>query len=131
MFWFEWNQILSNALQNSWRCFKERWCSFCFELKEIKTKSLSKMLSQMDYRIGKIALIVPVSIAWPERGASSVKQLKTRMRSTINMALLNTLLILSINGPSLKTKISAENCGESSCKLWVTGLSEKQNLWEI
>ena len=75
------------------------------------------MLSQMDYRIGKIALIVPVSIAWPERGASSVKQLKTRMRSTINMALLNTPLILSINGPSLKTKISAENCGESSCKL--------------
>ena len=31
------------------------------------------MLSQMGYGIAKIALIVPVSNAWPERGANSFK----------------------------------------------------------
>ena len=62
------------------------------------------MLSQMCYRIAKIALIVPVSNAWPERGAISVKQVKTRMRSTIKMELLNALLMLSMNGPSFENK---------------------------
>ena len=39
------------------------------------------------YRIEKIALIVPVSNAWPERGASSVKRIKTRVRSAMKMDL--------------------------------------------
>ena len=42
------------------------------------------------YRIAKISLIVPVSNAWPERGASSIKRVKTRM------------LMLFINGPSFQ-----------------------------
>ena len=36
----------------------------------------------MGYRVSKIALIAPVSDVWPERGTSSVKQVKTIMRST-------------------------------------------------
>ena len=51
-------------------------------------------------KFAKTALIVPVSNAWPERGASTVKRVKTRMRSTMKNDLLNGLLHLSINGPT-------------------------------
>ena len=47
----------------------------------------------------KIASIVPVTNAWPERGASAVKRVKSRTRSTMKNDLLNALLHISINGP--------------------------------
>ena len=47
---------------------------------------------------------MPVTNAWPERGASAVKRMKTRSRRSMNCDLLNALLTISINGPALKTK---------------------------
>ena len=49
-------------------------------------------------------LIFPVTNAWPERGASAVKRVKTRMRSTMKNGLLNGLLHISINGPTSHDK---------------------------
>ena len=52
----------------------------------------------------KIALITPVTNDWPERGASAVKRIKSRMRSTMKNELLNSLLNISINGPPANNK---------------------------
>jgi hypothetical protein len=40
----------------------------------------------------------------PEQGASAVKRIKTRSRSSMKSDLLNALFMISINGPALKTK---------------------------
>ena len=56
------------------------------------------------YRVAKVALVTPVTNAWPERGASAVKRIKTRSRSSMKSDFLNALLMISINGPALKTK---------------------------
>lgn len=50
-------------------------------------------------RLAEICLSLPVSNAWPERGASAVKRLKTRMRSTMKNDMLSALLHITINGP--------------------------------
>ena len=55
-------------------------------------------------QFAKIAAIVPVTNAWPERGASAVKRIKTRTRSTMKTDLLSGLLHISINGPPVNSK---------------------------
>ena len=57
----------------------------------------------MIYEIAKAVLVTPVTNAWPERGASAVKRVKTRFRSQIKDDLLNSLLMITINGPAFKT----------------------------
>ena len=49
--------------------------------------------------LAKIASIVPVNNAWPERGASAVKRNKSRQRSSMKNDVLNALLYISLNGP--------------------------------
>ena len=51
----------------------------------------------------KLAIIVPVTNAWPERGASAVKRIKSRQRSTMKNDLLNALLHISMNGPPVNS----------------------------
>ena len=54
--------------------------------------------------LAKIALIVPVTNAWPERGTSAVKRIKSRTRSTMKNDLLNALPHVSMNGPPVNSK---------------------------
>ena len=54
--------------------------------------------------LAKIADIVPVTNAWPERGACAAKRIKTRNRSQIKNDLLNSLLHVSISGPPVNSK---------------------------
>ena len=56
-------------------------------------------LSQLS-NVTDIMLSTPVSNAWPERGASCVKWVKTRCRSTLKNDMLQALLHVSINGPA-------------------------------
>ena len=49
--------------------------------------------------LAQITLTVPVTNAWPERGASLVKRVKSRTRDTMKNDLVNALLNISINGP--------------------------------
>ena len=51
--------------------------------------------------IVEVALSMPVSNAWPERGASAVKCIKTRLRNSLGQEMMHTLMHISINGPSL------------------------------
>jgi len=70
---------------------------------------LQKLMSQqLTYRpiypclliLAEVILSIPVSNAWPERGASKVKWLKSRLRSHTKNDLLQALLQITLNGPT-------------------------------
>jgi len=46
-----------------------------------------------------VCLSTPVSNAWPERGASALKRLKTRLRNPMKNNMLQALLQIVINRP--------------------------------
>ena len=62
-------------------------------------------------------LSTPFSNAWPERGASCVKWVKTRFRSKLQNGMLQALLQVSINGPTPGTD-SAKSLTEEAVKTW-------------
>lgn len=49
--------------------------------------------------IAEIILSLPMSNAWPERGASAVKRVKSRLRSSMTNQMFEALLHISINRP--------------------------------
>ena len=61
-------------------------------------------LSSYICELAKIALIKPVTNAWPERGGGALKRVKRWMPSTMKNDLLNSLLQISINGPFADSK---------------------------
>ena len=69
--------------------------------------------------IAEICLSLPVSNAWPERGASAVKRLKSRLRSSLNNDMLASLMHVSINGPELRTS-QCDNLIAETVKTWLT-----------
>ena len=58
--------------------------------------------------IAKIALVAPVSNAWPERGASAIMRIKTRSRSQMKNDLLEALTMILMNGPDPNTTLANE-----------------------
>ena len=52
-------------------------------------------------QIAEVCLSLPISNAWPERGVSAVKRLKTRLRSRIRNDMLQALMQVPINGPNI------------------------------
>ena len=60
--------------------------------------------------------VIPVSNAWPERGASKVKLIKTRLRSLLANDTLNALMHISLNGPSTK---EAKEIINQSIDVWL------------
>ena len=68
-------------------------------------------------KIIEVVHSAPLTNAWPERGASALKRIKTRMRSRLKNDILNTLLMISINGPNAKSKQCEELCNEVA-KRW-------------
>ena len=48
-------------------------------------------------KLAEIGAVIPVSNAWPERGASSMKHI--RQRSSLKTDLLNALMQVAVNGP--------------------------------
>ena len=57
-------------------------------------------------QIVEIVLTMPISNAWPERGASQVKLIKTRLRSRTSNDMLACLLNIAMNGP----EVSSHEC---------------------
>ena len=49
-------------------------------------------------QLAEVCLTLPVSNAWPERGASAIKRLKTRLRSNLKNDMLTSLLQIAVNG---------------------------------
>ena len=67
--------------------------------------------------IAEVCLSMPVSNAWPERGCSALKHVKTRLRSRLSVEMLQTLLAISINGPNVGT-LECESLVTSAVNLW-------------
>ena len=55
-------------------------------------------------KVAESIVAIPVSNVWPERGASALKLIKSRLRSTIKNDLLSALMQIHVNGPELGTK---------------------------
>lgn len=68
-------------------------------------------------QIAEVCLSMPVSNAWPERGCSALKRVKTRLRSRLSVEMLQTLLAISINGPNVGTP-ECESLVTSAVDLW-------------
>ena len=49
-------------------------------------------------------LVILVTNIWPEQVASTVKEVKKRVRSTMKIAFLNELYHISVNGPTSDSK---------------------------
>ena len=50
-------------------------------------------------KLAAVAQSLPVTNAWPERGACALKCIKTRLRNSLKDDMLECLLQISINGP--------------------------------
>ena len=55
-------------------------------------------------KVAESIVAIPVSNAWPERGASALNLIKSRLRSTIKNDLLSALMQIHVNGPEVGTK---------------------------
>ena len=88
--------------------------------------TLHHMLKQPPYRhfypllsnLAECSLSIPISNACPERGASTLKRIKTRLRSRFQNDMLQALMQVSINGPPLHS----DQCKElihDSVQLWL------------
>ncbi|XP_070545983.1 uncharacterized protein [Ptychodera flava] len=102
-------------LLSEWRSFKYHlldWKPECVALakasksltatdlaivKLVKIQEIYPLLSW----IGEICITIPMSNAWPERGASAVKRIKTRLRNRLDSSMLNVLLHVTIMVPVL------------------------------
>jgi hypothetical protein len=99
------------------------WVTFKYHMKKIKVdlkeekkttevvlQRLMSLKNPLDNKyifsklahIAAIILSLPVSNAWPERGASALKRIKTRLRSRLKDNMLSGLLQVSINGPPVE-----------------------------
>jgi hypothetical protein len=68
-------------------------------------------------KLAEVILSMPVSNAWPERGASAVKRIKTRLRNRISNKMLETVMHVNINGAD-PTSTDAEEVVTQSVQLW-------------
>ena len=76
------------------------------------TWTLQHLLQQPSYRffypmltqLAECCLSLPVSNAWPERVASALKRIKTRLRYRLSNSMLQSLMQMSINGPPINSK---------------------------
>lgn len=66
-------------------------------------------------KLAEIAAVIPVSNAWPERGASSMKLIKSRLKSSLKSDMLNALMQVAINGPPILERMPV---AEKAVKNW-------------
>ena len=60
-------------------------------------------------KVAESIVAIPVSKAWPERGASALKLIKSRLRSRIKNDLLSALMQIHVNGPEVGTLLQSPN----------------------
>ncbi|PFX24753.1 hypothetical protein AWC38_SpisGene10654 [Stylophora pistillata] len=87
------------------------------EVQKLKSEKLLAEWSHMKYHVNdNIKKMIPIEVksgssrttttecnAWPERGASAVKNVKTRLRSRLQNDMLRAILAVGINGPGVQS----------------------------
>ena len=69
------------------------------------------------FSLAERCLSIPVSNAWPERGANALKRVKPRLRNRLKNDMLQALLQVSINGPAVESHACA-NIIQSAVDAW-------------
>lgn len=69
------------------------------------------------HRLCCIALVIPLSTAWPERGFSTLCRIKTKQRNRLGKKTLNHLVNVSLNGPD---ELSDEDA-RAIADMWLKG----------
>jgi len=114
------NENIKAAIPEEVRNGKSGSSTAWFLSQVMKNKVNYQPFFDMLLHIAKVALILPVSNAWPERGASAMKLVKTRCRNSLQNEMLEALLMVLINGPSVK------DCGPLVKLAVKTWLGEKK-----
>ena len=76
--------------------------------------------------IAEVALALPVSNAWPERGASALKNVKTKQRNRLTSHMLDSILHVCINGPPVES-LEGEALIKRAVTTW-TGAKNRRRL---
>ena len=79
-------------------------------------------------KLAEIAAVIPVSNAWPERGASSMKHIKSRLRSCLKSGLLNALMQVAVNGPPVLESLPVV---EIAVKNWLGRKTEEKQRMQL
>ena len=72
--------------------------------------------------MSKIACIIPVSNAWPDRGVSAIKIIKTNKQNTLKRDGSKALLMVSTNDPKSGIPSNIKNDKTSSKSIWKRNL---------
>lgn len=110
-----WKQEIPEEVKESHLETATEWC-----LKRlISLKTSYSIVFPALTNVAEVCLSMPVSNAWPERGGSALKRIKTRLRNRLSVTMLQSLLMITINGPKV---------GTSECESLVTAAVEK---WQV
>ncbi|PFX25821.1 Zinc finger protein 862 [Stylophora pistillata] len=111
------------------------------EVQKLKSEKLLAEWSHMKYHVndnikkmipievksGSIVVSLPVSNAWPERGASAVKNVKTRLRSRLQNDMLQGILAVGINGPGVQSCLPVV---KKAARVWLEA-KERRKLSKV
>ena len=86
----------------------------------MKQRSSFLSLLPLLMHIVEIALTMPISNAWPERGASRVKLIKSRLRSRLTNEMLEALVNISMNGPEANSS-ECDTLVKKTTEKWLSG----------
>jgi len=94
-----WKQEIQEGMNESHQETATEWClKWLISLKTAYSTVFPALAN-----ITEICLSMPVSNAWPERGCSAIKHIKTRLRNRLGVDMLQVLLMIAINGPQVGT----------------------------
>ncbi|XP_072171557.1 zinc finger protein 862-like [Diadema setosum] len=79
------------------------------------------------FYIAQVCATLPVSNAWPERGVSAMKRIKTRLRSRLGNDMLEALMHISINGPATDSPEAADII-KKAVRRWKTQGPKRRRL---
>lgn len=108
------------SLKAEWSRFKFDWWAAdkvstidqCLQ-KLLTNHGATKVYMPTLSMLAEIYLSAPITNAWPERGVSAMKRNKTRLRSRLGNKMLQSLLMVVLNGPdSLKCRPIAQKAIE-------------------
>ena len=116
-------------LESKWEDYKTRMTENKFKLKQSSTEwalqnTVNIYKDNQEFgkvvQLGKTACITPITNAWPGRGASAVRRIKSHARSTMRNDLQNALFQISISGPEMNSSDADKLIEKASLKFQQT-----------
>ena len=104
-----------NKVFNDYQALKDRMvmgefkeCSDAADvcIKIAKDKLVKNFFPELHY-LCCLALTIPLTTVWPERGFSTLSRIKTKQRNRLSIVMLNSLINVSMNGPAELTNKDA------------------------